>query len=61
MRLLIHEDYMTALHVLKTGRNPTMKYVTRSHGLSVAETSTRLGNKVKAMDAVHCPTHMHMA
>ena len=35
-RILVHEDNQVAVRIVRTGRNQTMRYLNRTHGVSVA-------------------------
>ena len=35
VHLILHEDNQAAIQVIKTGRNPTMRHLQRTHGISV--------------------------
>ena len=34
--LVVHEDNQAMIRVVETGKNPTMRYIGRTHGISVA-------------------------
>ena len=34
--LFVHEDNQAMIRIVETGRNPTMRYIGRTHGISVA-------------------------
>ena len=54
MVLRLYEDNQAALRIFETGRNPTMKYMTRTHGISIAQIHERL--QQQDVEAVYCPT-----
>merc|ERR1712240_748936 len=35
-KLVVREDNNTALRVMETGKNPTMRHMNRTHGISIA-------------------------
>ena len=35
VNLILHEDNQAAIQVIKTGRNPTMRSLQRSHGIRI--------------------------
>ena len=36
LSIKFHEDNQACLHVIRTGRNPTMRHITRTHGVNTA-------------------------
>ena len=34
--LIVHEDNQAMIRVVETGKNPTMRYLGRTHGVSIA-------------------------
>ena len=49
-RAKFHEDNQTMIHVVRTGKNPTMRHLARTHRICVQWLHERLG--YKAMDPV---------
>ena len=43
--LVFHDDNQAMIRVVETGRNPTMRYISRTHGVSVAWLHERFGTK----------------
>ena len=46
--LVVHEDNQAMLRVIETGRNPTMRYLGRTHRVSVSGCTRSLGASIYA-------------
>ena len=46
-KTIVHEDNTATIQVVRTGRNPTMRYIGRTHGISIQFLHENLGHKSK--------------
>eukprot|EP00972_Heterocapsa_arctica_P008835 1296109-Heterocapsa_arctica.AAC.1 len=60
IKLTFQEDNKATIHILKTGRNPTLRHLSRTHGVNVCWLS-KVFNDLKAIDLVHCETYKQAA
>eukprot|EP00969_Alexandrium_andersonii_P291594 12888180-Alexandrium_andersonii.AAC.1 len=49
-KLYVHEDHQAMLQILRAGRNPTMRYLHRTHRVSVQWLHEQLGPSIASVD-----------
>ena len=50
VKLSLYEDNETAFRIFKSGKNATMRYLGRTHGVALGYLVDRLNNKRSGMD-----------